>query len=470
MLRRLIPYTCATVAIVAALVAMLPAVSTGAGASILIQANIVSATSLTNGCTSPIGFQFGTVQPGSNLTTATTAGACRFTFGSTNDSASLRIGQRDGSGTAMGRSATSWIGTQDASITSNDAIALTISAGWTVGPNGIMQRTLDGGATWTQYGVALTGTGDWLTRAAVEAGSTTTFYTAGGNGNVTKVTNATSTTPTFTNYVGVLAFPAGSVVRGIYSPATNVVFIVATNGSTVYVSRSGTGGTSFAAPFTLAGATRAIDMGGASASDFWIVGSGAASGIFRTTTGGATTGAWSELASPNRYWGGISMSATNDGYLSGSGGEVWRWNGTTWSQVASPSSLTMRSVAAVPGSPLVAWVAGTNADAYRTIDGGTTWTRVDSGTSGYLWGIASVDSTHAILAGDDRWAGWTHDGTTIAGSTQDPASYSMADVASVPTNGQVLVSVGGAGLVRRSTNMGSSWTTIPSGTTRSLRS
>ena len=35
-----------------------------------------------------------------------------------------------------------------------------------------------------------------------------------------------------------------------------VVFIVATTGSTVYVSRSSTGGATFAAPFVLTGATR----------------------------------------------------------------------------------------------------------------------------------------------------------------------------------------------------------------------
>ncbi|MCW2972863.1 MAG: hypothetical protein JWN72_1136 [Thermoleophilia bacterium] len=455
--------------LVAAFLAMLPAMSTGASTSLTVTATIVSATTLTNGCTNPVGFQFGAVQPGANLTTSTAAGACRFTFGSSNDSASLRIGQRDGAAAAMGRSSTAWTGSQSASVVANDAVALSALAGWTVGPGGVMQRTLDGGSTWTTYTSAQTLTGDWLRRIAVDGGTNTTLYASGESGNVIRITNAMSPTPTFTVLTGVITgLPAGSETWGLYSPAAGILYAAVQAGSTVYVARSANGGTSFAPSFLLAGATRVISMSGASSTDIWIAGSGSSGGLFHTTTGGAAAGAWAELATPSRYWTSISMESTSNGYALGSGGEVFRWNGTTWTQVASPGALTMRDITAVPGLPLVAWTVGPNGEALRTTDGGSTWQRFASGTSGSLWAVGAFDATRAIYAGDDRWVGWTSDGATIAGSNKDATSTTFADVASSPTNGKLLVEVGGAGVIRRSTDTGGTWTVVPSGTTNSL--
>jgi uncharacterized delta-60 repeat protein len=73
----------------------------GAGASVVVSLDVASASTLnTTGCVvGSASLAFGTVQPGTGAVTA----ACNLRFGSTNNTASLRIAQIDGRGAAMYR-------------------------------------------------------------------------------------------------------------------------------------------------------------------------------------------------------------------------------------------------------------------------------------------------------------------------------------------------------------------------------
>lgn len=95
----------ALVALVAAaflVTALVAPPSNGASSSTVVTATVPSATNLSiAGCSAPgAATDLGTVLPGSSMIAA---GDCRVTFGSSNDTARLRLWQRDGAGSAMYR-------------------------------------------------------------------------------------------------------------------------------------------------------------------------------------------------------------------------------------------------------------------------------------------------------------------------------------------------------------------------------
>lgn len=427
-------------------------------------------TELSNDCTGTPGRSFGMVVPGSSKLTSTAPGACQISFRASANTATLRIAQADGIGTAMGRSTNTWAASQAPDSIYNDAVATSATTGYAVGAMGRIARTTNGGTSWTEWDEATTGTGGWWYRVAAEPGGTT-IYTVGANRELLRITNPATATPTFTHLSASLsALPAGIDLLGIAAPAVGTVYVAGIHGSAVYVTKSTDSGASFSAPVQLPGMTRLSDVAAGSSSDIWVIGSGTQSGIMHNTTGGTTAGAWSELAAPDRYWYSIDMSSPSNGYISSAGGETWRWNGTTWGQVANPGVGTMRSLSTSAAAPDTVWAVGNDGDTGRSTDGGTTWTRIRASVATRLTGVSSFDGTHGILAGDDRWAGWTDDGASLVGERFEPdvTKRSMVSVAASPTDGQRLLAVGNGGVVRRSLDGGSTWTTPSSGTTRAL--
>lgn len=111
-----------------------------------------SAITLTNGCDATAAWSLGTVLPGGSAVTDRDASVCRFTFASSNDSASLRLYQADTAGTAMGGLPSSWSTLRGQSGIPSGPIAAVGSVAYRTNPNdggGSYDRSIDGGATWT---------------------------------------------------------------------------------------------------------------------------------------------------------------------------------------------------------------------------------------------------------------------------------------------------------------------------------
>ncbi|MCW2925185.1 MAG: hypothetical protein JWM98_2589 [Thermoleophilia bacterium] len=466
--RRAAPVVAALVLLGASWFASLGGAATSA---VVVSMDVPSATQLTNGCTTAAGRAFGTVLPGTGATTSTAPAACRITFGSSNDTSSLRISQADGTGAAMGRSSTaSWPGFEDNANLYADAVAVDATTGWAVGSGGRVLRTANAGTSWTEWNSATTGSGAWWNRIASPPGAAGPLLIGGDDRNLLRVTNITNPTPTFTDISGALsALPATADVVGLAIPAPGIVYLAAKDGSNVWILKSADGGSTFAAPVPMPAISRVADLDATSANEAWIIGTGTTSGIFHTTTGGATAGAWTQIAAPvGRYWFSISAPTATTAYAAGAGGVVWKWDGTSWTQVNSTSQIDVHSISAASSAPNLVWGVGEYGEAYRSADGGLNWARLSTQFTAVAHSVSTFDGTAGIIVGDDRWAGWIADGATVAGRRADPGTPSSSGVAASPVNGQLLLATARDGSIRRSVNGGASWTTQPSGTTVAL--
>lgn len=87
-----------------------------------------------------------------------------------------------------------------------------------------------------------------------------------------------------------------------------------------------------------------------SATESWIVGSNG------TTLQSTTPGTWTSVPSPvtsgTLY--GVYAAAANDIWAVGVGGVIIRYDGTTWTQVQSPTTTTLRNIAGIPGGGMIA--------------------------------------------------------------------------------------------------------------------
>lgn len=127
----------------------------GASTSTVVSVTVPSATQIDGtGCASatPGVTDFGVVLPG---TDSVTGQDCLVTFGSSNDTSSLRLSQADGQGTAMQRFAAS--PQPSGSAVGLGAIeSIDHRTAWHVGNGGAIYRTTDAGTTWLQQGSGLT--------------------------------------------------------------------------------------------------------------------------------------------------------------------------------------------------------------------------------------------------------------------------------------------------------------------------
>jgi hypothetical protein len=124
-------------------------VSDAATSGSVVGANVLGATSVSNGCTGAPATQLGTLTVGSSRLTDTGAGACSFSFQSSNSTATAHISQRDRTGTAMGSvEAGQWTDISD-SFVGNTALAVAdASVSYRGMSDGTIRRSDDGGDTW----------------------------------------------------------------------------------------------------------------------------------------------------------------------------------------------------------------------------------------------------------------------------------------------------------------------------------
>ncbi len=428
-------------------VVMIMSTGPGAGAassSTVVSATIPSMVSLTKGCTASSGWNLGTVMPGSTTTTATGAGVCRFTFSSSNDSAMLRIGQKDAKGTAMASSDSRNLIYQGQAATFKISMA-TATVGWAEGDDGTLHRTSNG-STWT----ATTGPGIYV--HDILAVNATTVIVVGYNGTIRRWTDGSGVWTTIasgtTEHLYGLAKTSAS---NLYGYGTGSTIIKSTDGGASWTSQVIAGDPSFqgiaAAPGTNTVYMNDMDNGR----------------LFKTTDGVTWT--------PTPPFGYAVDVSTFDGttvYATSASGMVWSSNngGTTWISRTPPgigASLMGYYYAVEATAAGTAYVFGLRGALVKTTDSGNTWTaqaaastntiRSATSVAGSVWGAGSG----GVIVNTTDGTNWTR---------QRIDASDLFGVSAV--NGDIAYTVGGSGTIRKTTNGGSTWNTQTSGVTTDL--
>jgi photosystem II stability/assembly factor-like uncharacterized protein len=437
-------------ALVVAFAAALAASGFAATGSTVVGASVPSATTLDASTCPPLAAgitNFGNVTAGSVLKTSAD---CAVTFGSSNDSASLRVAQSDGVGTAMGAPASAWtraIGVSSRWIDVDEAAGTT----WAVRSNGLVYRSLDDGVSWpSTVGV------DPLFDDVDAVSASVAWLSGGGSTSVRRSTNANGGSPTF---------PATAALPGI---AVNAI-------------------------------------AGTSTTSAWVVGDGGA--IRSTTDSGAT---WQVVASPTTGdLAGIWALDADSIFAWGSNGLLVATNdGSTWRDISSPSGQTILDVSAVSDSTVVA--VGRSGAVYRTtnatnvtpawsnrvtntpydvydiafttaVDGigvGETGVLLTTADAGSTWTVGRIGRSISVQAATRTSAGtWVMVGagsnalraTSLAGpwSQTAPAGSTSWNDVDLVTDG-IGWRVGSAGAIERTADFGATWTAQTSGTSEEL--
>jgi photosystem II stability/assembly factor-like uncharacterized protein len=360
------------------------------------------------------------------------------------------------------------------------------STGWAVGYGGMIVRTTNGGATWTQ--VAETLTSEDL--RGVSAPTAGTCWVVGANGTIYS----------WAGLVWLDQSPGGGTLHGVaFSDAQNGVAVGAStrilstsNGGATWQNRTPPGapsgelydvtlvagrawaaGTDWSesviysasdlttwvrqtAPGTMVFAVAAFDAGHAAGGGAVIT--TANGGGTWTQQGGGTTRDLQSVAFVDRLqgWavggdgGSAKVLATVDG-------------GATW-QDRTPEPVTgpynwFGNVAFV--SAARGWVVGWGGCILRTEDGGSTWIQQAAPTSGLpnLVGIAAVDDQHVWAVGHLGGVRHTSDGgSTWFAQTAAPGA-GLRDVAAVDASHAWLVGDSGSeAVIRVTSNGGTTWT------------
>lgn len=342
--------------------------STGLAAStgIVVSANVASATQVgTAGCQPLVAdvTSFGSILPG---TAARTGTPCVVTFGSSNDTASLRVGQADASASAM-NAIGGW-----APIVTGDAdhlggiTAPALTRAWVSGGNGTILTSVDNGATWSGQA---SGTFQFL--EDVDAWDASTAWAVGTTGVLLATTNGT-------NWVAQTS-GVGTQLNSVEPLSAMTVVVVGASG---VVLRTTNGGTNWS-PMPSGTGTGLVDVAAASTSRLWAVGYG---GVIRRSDDGGQT--WTGQASGTAlHLLGVAAASTQRAWAVGQNGTIVTTTdgGTTWSAQTSPVATDLLDVVATDAS--TAWAVGVGGQLITTSNGGATWAIVASGATQDLTGI-----------------------------------------------------------------------------------
>ncbi|MCW2922312.1 MAG: hypothetical protein JWL76_2186 [Thermoleophilia bacterium] len=358
-----------------------------ATSSTVVGADVPSATNLAidavgappNGCQAgaPNITSFGLVLPG---TSTITSADCNVVFGSSNDSAMLRVFQTDGHDSAMNRDV---FGTQTRLAPQVMSGIATAGAdrGWVAGGS-LLQATVNGGANWA-------------------------LQTFPGTPILSDVDAATSSEAWLTGDAGYVAHTADGGTNwvlqasGTAQPLNDVSAIDALNvwvaGNANTVLRTTDGGATWATKAPGFGALHVLSVDASSASVAWAVGGGGK--ISKTTDGGTvwapqTSGVATGLNS-------VSVVSATVAWVAGDNGVVLLTTdgGTTWTPRPFGTADRVNKVGALDAS--TAWIVGDNGLTRKTTDGGATWTSYVTATApSYLKGLAVIDADTIWTAGN----------------------------------------------------------------------
>ena len=460
--------------LLAAVVAVSASVSAASGASstTVVSATVPSAILFTNNCTQAAGRELGAVFPNSTVTTATALGSvCSFGFQSSNDSAMVRLGQRDGIGSAMDMSNPAWAQTGYSDNSIQEVTAYNASFMLSVGRTGRIRNTFDGGQTWNEWSGI--GGGAWHEGVQPVPGDPSTWWVIADSAKVHRVTNANTLTPTFTDMTAPMQTALTAAGLSTTSNISDVAVInantILVTGESGWIAKSTTAGTSWSA-FQIPGVSTIAGIDWVDSNTMYAVGSH----LLRTTLGGDNAGEWSTMAKPAGafdWTDDVDVADATHIYAIGQGGTIWTSNGVTWTNrsIKSRTVNDMNDVATSAATPLVAYAVTGSATLYRTDDFGATWTLQPTRAAGELRGITQGPaSTTVVAVGDQRLSVRSTDGIAFAQTYMTPGEYSHGAIATDPTDGRVAVATAQGGIIRRSTDGGSTWTNATTGATNTL--
>lgn len=416
--------------------------ASAATSSTVVGAAVPSSISLGDSCHQQAAWSFGTLLPGSGVTTATGAGVCRFTWSSSNDSSMLRIHQADRTGAAMQGQASTWSTVTPSGARVDWSGAGTLMLGMTTWAAAPMHRSTDSGAS---FGV-LAEPGDY---SAVSVVSSTMAWRTGPSG-IQRSLDANVATPTWTTVP--TALPDGCTsIQAVSAVDPSTTWVLC--GNDAYLTTNA--GTSWVqSPGDIATNPEYIEAAGAATAfaNGW--------GTIRRTTNSNASWADAMTGIPGGRW--ITWVSSSPGTPStvwavDTAGTVYRSTdtGSNWAATsAMPGPLDAYVIEAASASTAI--VAGEDGLAYITTNSGVTWTRLRAPTTGAIREIVALDATRILLA-------VTHGSTfaTTNGGADWVESVAARDDA-VDTDAvdkQVIVTADAYGRVRLTTNGGSSWST-----------
>jgi len=234
-----------------------------------------------------------------------------------------------------------------------------------------------------------------------------------------------------------------------------------------------------AAAFTVTG--QLFGVAATSATNAWAVGTGSGAKTLILRWNGTS---WTQVASPSPGSGGslarvAATSASNAWAVGTAGGKalILRWNGTAWKQVPSPSPAGGAALAGVAATSATnAWAVGSSGTGTTLIErwNGKTWMQVPSPTPsrGRLFGVAATSASSAWAVGMTRPSSgpgktlilrWNGTAWTRIPSPSPGADGSLNDVAA--TSARNAWAVGVSAATRNATGViehwdGNSWTCI----------
>lgn len=214
---------------------------------------------------------------------------------------------------------------------------------------------------------------------------------------------------------------------------------------------------------------------------------GASGTVLKTTDGGVN---WTDVSpASTQPMQALSFVSANEGWVvagdesgwplpSSTSGEVWKTinGGSDWTQQTFPNEPAAR-LGVFFLSPTVGWICGTHGQstwpyppAYKTTNGGTSWTGGTSALTIWTYDMHFESSTLGWQVGDDQSSTGVIQKTTDGSSwTEQLLPIGDALYAIEFTDASNGFAVGDYGSILRTANGGTDWTQESSGTTENLR-
>ncbi|MCW2922568.1 MAG: hypothetical protein JWL76_2442 [Thermoleophilia bacterium] len=442
--------------------------ASGASSALVVSMDVPSATSLTNNCTATPATRFGSVLPGTEATTATGAGACSVTFGSSNDSSALRLGVRDGAANAMTSAGAAWSidrpgGTAMRAVARNGSVVVA------AGQYGLLMRSVNGGSSFTeQWGV---GSGDYIFDVEHLPGSSNTWLAAAGNAHLYYSTDVQSSSPGNPAWTDLRA----QLVAGGWPGSTHVMGVTMANATTWWVTGWGgwvakttNAGANWSA-YQLPGVAVAHDIHAIDLNTAYIAASDAK--LLTTTLGGDNAGEWTvRTHACGCWWTMLAVADASHVYVGSDSGTIARWDGSSYvtSTEVADRQFEPNSLAVADSDPDTLFVGTAYGNVLRSTNAAVGFTRYWTQALGVVDGITAASPTDAIAVGANQTISQTTTGTSWSTIYQDVSKQSLAAVAADPVDGRRAISVGTEGTILRTTNSGTTWSPVASGTTTHL--
>lgn len=291
------------------------------------------------------------------------------------------------------------------------------------GMNGVQYRTIDGGATWENTSRLISA----VQLNSVSFTSENTGYVAGGAGKLFRTLDAGATWTSQTLITGESIF--------------KLFFLNSSTGfatSQTKLFKTGNSGTNWSS-INLAGFQ---DIHFKDASNGIVCGTSA--NKIATTTNGGTIWIYNgdDDLTQNLY--ALSCLPDNQTVIAvGDAGTVVRSinYGTDWSNIASGTSEQLNSVHFANAS--FGWACGNNGTIIHSTDGGLTWSPQTSGTTEHLQSIKFYDASSGIAVGYNGVMLKTNNGGTIWTKYETVAPYSLYEVAILSASSAVVVGANG---------------------------